>query len=230
MPPHADPVSSHQGDSVENPELANAAWWYWLWELVGTIAFLGVIVTLAIEFGAARLAAPYRKIIDDAKDLKIAELNNETARLRKQVGPRSVNGEAFKKSLEGKPKAPVEIMFPREDIEAFHLALQLRDVLKISGWQAAEPVPVPPGDVPRLINQPSIASVGAYGAGVTVVIHENSQALLGRIGDVNADSPLNALLLAITQALGGAGAASAGPEVFHVPPLGVLRIVVGPKP
>ena len=42
---------------------------------------------------------------------RIAELDNETVKLRKQLQPRKINGEEFLKSLEGKPKAPVEIVF-----------------------------------------------------------------------------------------------------------------------
>ncbi len=217
---------------MENPAVANAAWWYWLWELVGTIAFLGVIVTLAIEFGAARLAAPYRKLLDDAKDVKIAELNKETALLRKQMGPRQIDGETFKKYLEGKPKptAPVEIMFPREDGEAYRLALQLRDVLRYSGWQASEPTPVPPGDVPRLQNQPSVASFGSYGGtGIVVVVRADTQEQFEAIRDIQASTPLNALVGALSQTLGSAGSAAAGPDVFHVPSPGVLRVVIGTK-
>jgi hypothetical protein len=226
----ADNLKSSQEARMGEAELANAAWWAWFWGVVEQAAFFGVVLTLAIEFAALKAGAPYKAKLESAKELKIAELNNETARLRKQVGPRQINGEEFKKKLEGKPAAPVEIMFPREDIEAFHLAIQFRDVLRMSGWEAPEPVPVPPGDVPRLLNQPSIASVGANSAGVTVVMRADTNADFERLRDLAASTPLNALIQAISSSLGGAGAAAAGPDVFHVPPPGVLRIVVGPKP
>jgi hypothetical protein len=161
---------------------------------------------------------------------KEAELKLEELRIK--MGPRQIDGEVFKKSLEGKPTptAPVEIMFPREDGEAFRLAIQLRDVLRYSGWQASEPTPVPPGDVPRLQNQPSVASYGSYGGtGVVVVVRADTQAQFEALRDVNASTPLNALVAALTKTLGSAGSAAAGPEVFHVPAVGVLRVVIGTK-
>jgi hypothetical protein len=87
----------------------------------------------------------------------------------------------------------------------------------------------PPGDIPRLSKQPSIASVGAD-IGVTVVVRAESQADFAAIRDFKAPTALNALVDAINQHLGSASAAAAGPGVFHVPPFGILRIVVGPKP
>lgn len=67
---------------MTEPELANATWWAWLWEEIENWAFLGVVVALAIEFAALKFGAPYKKQLEEAKDLKIAELNEETARLR----------------------------------------------------------------------------------------------------------------------------------------------------
>jgi len=198
-------------------------------------ALVAICLTVEVVFSVAhwlneRQLRPLRTQLSQFNAKEIAELNNETARLRKQVGPRQIDGEEFKKRLEGKPAAPVEIMFPREDVEAFHLARQFRDVLRLSGWKAPEPVPVPPGDVPRLLNQPSIASVGASSVGVTVVMRADTNADFETIRDIKGSTSLNALVDAISQSLGSASAAAAGPDTFHVPPPGVLRIVVGPKP
>jgi hypothetical protein len=52
--------------------------------------FCGVVVALAIEFAALKIGAPYKEQVESAKDFKIAELNNETARLRKQLAPRLI--------------------------------------------------------------------------------------------------------------------------------------------
>ncbi len=122
----------------------DVVWWSSFWTQVEHWAFLGVVLTLAIEFAALKLGEPYKKKLDDAKDVKIAELNKETAQLRKQMGPRQIDGEAFKKYLEGKPKppAPTEIMFPREDGEAYSLSTRIRDILRILSWKR-EPTPVP---------------------------------------------------------------------------------------
>jgi len=103
-----------------------------------------VVIALAIEFAALKIGAPYKKTLDDQKDLKIAELNNETAKLRKQLEPRKIKGEEFIKVLEGKPKSPVEIVFPRDDGEEFALAMQIRDWLKMAKWDVKchEPDPM----------------------------------------------------------------------------------------
>jgi hypothetical protein len=213
----------------EDPALAAATYWAPVLETIADIAFAIVIVALAVELVSGRIAKRFERQIEQANELKIAELNNETARLRKQIAPRQFDGDAFRKSLEGKPKAPVEIMFPREDSEAFRLATEFGNVLKMAGWQTSEPTPIPPGDIPRLSKQPSIASVGAD-TGVTVVIRADSQSDFQSIRDFQAPTALSALVDAITQNLGSARAAGAGPDVFNVPPPGVLRIVVGPKP
>ena len=195
------------------------------------------VMALAIGVVCACAIAISGKIRDDTLNLALSESLQKTAEaklkleeLRVKVAARQIDGVTFQKLLEGKPKAPVEIMYPREDFEAYQLALQFRDILRISEWESAEPVPVPPGDVPRLINQPSIASVGANGAGVTLVISIDSEAQIGAVGDVKANSPLNALVVAVSRTLGGVSAATARPDVFHVPPPGIIRIVVGPKP
>lgn len=71
-------------------ELANATWYAWLWGEIEHWAFLAVVVALAIEFAALKFGAPYKEKIELAKDLRIAELDNETAKLRKQVAPRLI--------------------------------------------------------------------------------------------------------------------------------------------
>ncbi len=76
-------------------ELAIAAWRAWFWGEIEHWAFLLVVVFLAIEFAALKIGAPYKKILDDQKDLKIAELNNETSRLKTQLAPRSLTKEQF---------------------------------------------------------------------------------------------------------------------------------------
>lgn len=224
----------------------NGEWWdFWLIVsvIVAALAATAIGVTtagsivshkreaIAGESAFGRYKLETGKLIAEATARqKEAELKLEE--LRVKTGPRQIDGETFKKSLEGKPKpnAAVEIMFPREDGEAFRLAIQLRDVLKYSGWKASEPSPVPPGDIPRLQDQPSVASYGSYGGtGIVVVTRADSQADFDALGDINANTPLNALVGALTKTLGSAGAAAAGPNVFHVPALGVLRVVIGTK-
>jgi hypothetical protein len=75
---------------MNDVELAQATWWAWFWSEIEHWAFLAVVVALAIEFAALKFGAPHKERIETAKDVKIAELNNETARLRKQVAPRLI--------------------------------------------------------------------------------------------------------------------------------------------
>ena len=159
---------------------------------------------------------------------KEAELKLE--QLRKQMGPRQAEVATFLKALEGKPKAPVEIMFPKEDGEAFMLALQFRDLLRSAKWEVAEPVPVPGTDIPRLANQPSHMAAGAQAIGVAVVVRADTQDEFDRVSDFNADTPMNALRDALAKTLGGVAGYAAGPDIFPAPPKGTVRIVVGPKP
>jgi hypothetical protein len=70
------------GERMDNPELISAAYWSGLLTSIENWAFLVVVVALAIEFVAGRFAAPFKEKLEGAKDLKIAELNNETAGLR----------------------------------------------------------------------------------------------------------------------------------------------------
>ena len=46
---------------MDDSELASAAYWAALFTKIENWAFLGVVVTLAIEFGATRLAEPHKE-------------------------------------------------------------------------------------------------------------------------------------------------------------------------
>jgi hypothetical protein len=67
---------------MTDAELADHTWWVSFWTTIEHTAFFGLIIALAIEFLALKLGEPHKKAVEDDKDLKIAELNNETARLR----------------------------------------------------------------------------------------------------------------------------------------------------
>jgi hypothetical protein len=69
---------------MTDAELADHAWWGSFWTAIEHTAFVGLIVALAIEFLALKLAEPHKKAVEDAKDVKIADLNKETAQLRTQ--------------------------------------------------------------------------------------------------------------------------------------------------
>jgi hypothetical protein len=221
---------SHQEETtMDGNELARAEYWAPLLETIADIAFGIVIVALAVELVAGRIAKRFERQIDAARELQIAELNNETARLRKEMGPRHIDPDKFVAALTDKPKAPVEIMFPKENGEAFMLAIEFRDAIRKAGWQASEPIPVPPTDIPRLANQPSTAGVGGEPVGVSVAVRADTQADFEQFGP-GINTPANAIFNAISAAFGTGAGYVAGPEVFNAPARGTVRIVVGPKP
>jgi hypothetical protein len=133
---------------VENPELANAAWWYWFWELIGTISFFGVVLTLAIEFGAARLAAPYRAILDNAREERISAANERAAKaeleLAKLKTPRSISVELRNRIVEQmKQFAPQEYAgrVSAGSDDAWNLWREISLALELSGWKRVPPIP-----------------------------------------------------------------------------------------
>jgi hypothetical protein len=67
---------------MSEADLTDAQYWAGFWESIENWALLGVVLTLAIEFAALKFGAPYKQKLEHAKDLRIAELNNETANLR----------------------------------------------------------------------------------------------------------------------------------------------------
>jgi len=66
---------------MSEADLADHTWWAWLWGEIEHWAFLAVVVALAIEFAALKLAAPHKEALDHARELKIAQLTEDAARL-----------------------------------------------------------------------------------------------------------------------------------------------------
>jgi len=127
---------------VENPALTNAAWWYWFWELIGTISFFGVVVALAVEFGAARLSAPYREILDNAREERISAANERAAKaeleLAKFKAPRMLSLEQ-QAQIADKLKAFAGTLYdagigPAGDPEPLYLLRSIHAALSQAGW------------------------------------------------------------------------------------------------
>lgn len=210
---------------MENPELANAAWWYWLWELIGTVAFLGVVVTLAIEFGAARLAAPYRKILDDAKDLKIAQLTNETMWMRM---PRSLDTVKFEASVRKiSPPTSVEVLYDANAPDASFLAQLIWGIFFNAKWpmtQSTGPTPLraPVSNALAWANLPWTQAAGGGPWGLSVVTREQT--------DIGGDTPAALLVTALLQSVIGPPAqVTLGYQTSDPVAAGAIRVIVGPK-
>jgi hypothetical protein len=124
-------------------EFANHAWWLSLWERIETLAYLGVVLTLAVEFGAHRLAKPHRAALDEAQELRLATAERETQQLKadnlaleKIIAPRSLTLEqrtALTEALRPFSGTKIIIASPAMEGEALWLAEQIRKCMADAG-------------------------------------------------------------------------------------------------
>ncbi len=143
---------------------------------------------------------------------------------------RQLNVERFLKALEGRPKAPVQIVVSNDDKEAFQLALQFQSLLRSATWTVSNIVEVSQRDLLRMASQPTYLTADDKLVGVAVAMLAESQEEFDLHGNREADTPLNALLEAILETLGTANTYAAGQDVFPAPPPKTLRLVVGSRP
>lgn len=78
----ADSLKSSKEARMSEADLANAAWWVWLWDEIEKYAFLGVVVALGIEFAALRFGAPYKASLTAHAKQELASTQLELARLK----------------------------------------------------------------------------------------------------------------------------------------------------
>jgi hypothetical protein len=224
--------------------------------LVGAIANWGLLACLVggvlSTFVIVKTAdvkeehwAEARRVSDEAiskTNVNIAEANARAKeaelkleQVRERMRARHIKGESFLKILEGKPKTPVEILFVRDDGEAFQLSLEIRDFLKRATWSVEEPRYITQEDVsPRLErNHPYTMAAGGQPQGVSLFLRAESQADFEREAEKNPldpdrplDTPRKALGAALLDSL---GTLSGGMSYENGRP-GVLRVIVGPKP
>jgi len=147
---------------MSGADLTNAAWWAWLWSEIEHWAFLGVVVALAIEFAALRLAAPHKKILEDAKDAEMSRLavqasgnaamaadaTNRANRARKEAAEAQLALVKFRtpRRLSVEQKNVVAeaakafgnmklVLMVANDDEPLNLGIDIADVLKSAGWE-----------------------------------------------------------------------------------------------
>jgi hypothetical protein len=150
-----------------------------------------------------------------------------------QSRPRSINRTQFLKILEGKPNAPVEILFVRDDGEAAQLSLEIGSSLKAAGWAVEEPRPIMAADIKDLAAQaPSQFGAGGKPAGVSVFWRIETNADFEREKEswpMNPDKDLNTPRKVLLYALNDSLRMITGLMSLNGRP-GVLRVIVGPKP
>lgn len=118
---------------------------YWLPWIKWAKFWAGVLVAVGIagEIIGDRLAAPLEKIIEDAREAQIAQLNNESqafrlkaAELEKQLAPRSLTSEQQRRIVD-KLKIYAGQRFSLDvydDPEALNLLTVIRRILTAAGW------------------------------------------------------------------------------------------------
>lgn len=167
--------------------------------------------------------------------LKAAQAERELLELQLRTRPRQLDRNAFLKALAGQPKAPVQILYSRDDADSLEFAQEIENQLRRAGWTVTTREPIPTPSVPRsgpADDIPLPMTVGGQPSGVTVVARSISEeeAGAGRKRSMGRDdwvrTPWTVLLDAFGKSMGksqGAGNIVSCPE-------GVLRIIVGPRP
>ena len=224
--------------SIESLEGAASFWAVTSLVLTGILAIAGALAWyFADQAGAAKDARLKTEI--SSADARGAEANEKAAKaneraatlekeaatarlkleeLRRQVGPRQLDRQAFLNAIQGQPKARVEIAYLRDDPECFDFAQQIWRVLQAAAWDVSAPAPIPVAST----TDPTAMAVGGQPSGVTVVSNAATEAeLRGKIV-----TPWTALQAALLQALGKISASAGGSSP---PPVDALRVVVAPR-
>jgi hypothetical protein len=116
-----------------NDALATATYWAPLLETIADIAFAVVIVALAVELISGRIAKRFERIIDNARELKIAELQRIAPRI---LSISAQNDVREKLAPFGRVVAYIGTTTPLThafDIDS--LGSQIAGVLSLAGWR-----------------------------------------------------------------------------------------------
>jgi hypothetical protein len=213
-----------------------------IYSLSGIVLVVGAVLTLLGTIGAIWSSGIRERFADEriatneAQTAKAnadaahanehaAQLEKEAAEaqlkledLRRQVAPRQVNREVFLSLIKGQPKAPVELVYLRDDPECFDVAQQIWRLLQDAGWQVSPPSPI----LDSSTLDPLPMSVDGQPSGVTVVTHSaTEQEINGKV-----ITPWTALRDALMHSIGKLSGHAGG---HNPPPNGTLRIVVAPR-
>jgi hypothetical protein len=116
----------------------------------------------------AKLYLELRDSLDATLDKIHARLEDELKLTKKRLGQRGVIGdqhtlEALELLSRG-PKGQLEVVYQRDDPEAFHFAQDLYLLLTSTGWEATRPTPIPNSSDDR----PSAVVAGASNTDLTI--------------------------------------------------------------
>jgi len=159
----------------------------------------------------------------NAQKKKTAEAETHLAELRKQVGPRSIDGPGFLRILGDGPRASVEIVYAKDDQDAYSLAIVLSAVLRQAKWNVAN-------DLVPENNSEILKLAKTLPSNIFVQAREISTAEMGAMlslatEDGGLRTPYSVLSAALLQSglwLQG----SANPTL----PVDTLRVIIASKP
>jgi hypothetical protein len=221
-------------ESMTEAEIIDATYWAGFWSSLEHWMFLGVVLTLAVEFIALKFAEPHKEKLERYRESRLVELQNDSERLSKEAeiarketaqaklelqrlkNPRSVMPDGLKAELADKPKGKAAVLYVKECSDCEWLASWLVAGLQQSGWGLTNStsMPLPPAAVNSVLSSPA-ASAGGQPWGVSVVANTNA--------DGSAQS---ALMWALTKLLGENGHGG----IDKTLPDGVVRVIVAPRP
>jgi hypothetical protein len=154
---------------MDQPEVVSALFVLGWIELIKRVGGFMVIAGVAIEVGGDWLSGPYHKIVDDARELEIAQLTNDAARLtsenfalqkvvaQRHVGAMSLLIESPKSmdNFEGMERFAGTQVFiqPSDDTEAKSLAAEILLALTLRKWKASQVDDKQSGMLPGLISE-----------------------------------------------------------------------------
>ena len=133
---------------------------------------------------------------------RAAKLENEAAQARLELEKMKLtrferlNRDEFRRRIRGKPKIRVELLFPKDDVDSYMLAIAVKGCLDAEGWTAIGPRPIREEDLSFSDmdkDAPPSLRAGVNLGGVSYVAKQ-----MARLGDQN--DPINILMSAL---LGG---------------------------
>jgi hypothetical protein len=223
---------SSSEDSMESPALTNAKSLVDFWETVEHWAFLGVVVTLAIEFAAAHFVKSPRRILDDARQAELETARRDTANAQVQLlqlrFPRSLDIKKFEAAVkEMSPPIEYEVLYDANAPDAEFLASLIWGIFFNAKWPTqqkagAAPLKAPPPNSTYWANKPWTVAAGGGPWGLSIVTNE----------PVDFDKP--SLKQALARALGESvkgppSMVTLGSQTPEPLSPGSVRIIVGPK-
>ena len=126
---------------MNDPAVVSAVFWLSWIDPVKTWAEAGVVICLAVGVVLSFIASPLTKRVDAAKDLRIAELNNETAQLQKLVTGRQLTAEqsaSITGALKNFKGRRIYISAYNGDAEGVRLALQIKKAVENAGIDVSD--------------------------------------------------------------------------------------------